>query len=135
MHSKKPRITQKKPIKETQKEIPRFKEAVENCQEKIFESARAIADDYIDSQKEIFDLFQQSNWISRLGEGNGTFWSNWMSTITKRMTETYANTTSSYVHTYLPLQDLQITWFLLIRKHLRSLHSMQKSSQRYLLTM
>ena len=84
-------------LKETQKEIPRFKEAVENCQEKIFESARAIADDYIDSQKEIFDLFQQSNWISRLGEGNGTFWSNWMSTLTNRMTETYANTTSSYV--------------------------------------
>jgi hypothetical protein len=84
-------------LKETQKEIPRFKEAVENCQEKIFESARAIADDYIDSQKEIFDLFQQSTWISRLRDGNGTFWSNWMSTLTNRMTEIYANTTSSYV--------------------------------------
>jgi hypothetical protein len=86
-----------KAVKETQKEIPRYKEAVKNCQEKILEFARAIADDYIDSQKEIFDLFQQLTWISRLGEGNGTFWSNWMSTLTNRMTKTYANTTSGYV--------------------------------------
>jgi hypothetical protein len=88
-----------KAVKEAQKEIPRYKEAFGNYQEKILQSSREIADDYIDSQKEIFGLFQQSTWISRLGEGNeyGTFWSNWMSTITKRMTETYANTISSYV--------------------------------------
>jgi hypothetical protein len=88
-----------KAVKEAKKEIPRYKEAVGNYQEKILESARGITDDYIDSQKEIFGLFQQSTWISRLGEGNeyGTFWSNWMSTMTKRITETYANTISSYV--------------------------------------
>jgi hypothetical protein len=88
-----------KAVKEAQKEIPRYKEAFGNYQEKILQSSREIADDYIDSQKEIFGLFQQSTWISRLGEGNeyGTFWSNWMSTITKRMTETYANTISSHI--------------------------------------
>jgi hypothetical protein len=88
-----------KAVKEAKKEIPRYKEAVGNYQEKILESARGITDDYIDSQKEIFGLFQQSTWISRLGEGNeyGTFWSNWTSTIIKRIAETYANTISSYV--------------------------------------
>lgn len=88
-----------KAVKEARKEIPRYKEAVGNYQEKILESAREITDDYIDSQKEIFGLFQQSTWMSRLGEGNeyGKFWSNWMSTITRRMTETYANIISSYV--------------------------------------
>jgi hypothetical protein len=88
-----------KAVKEAKKEIPRYKEAVGNYQEKILESARGITDNYIDSQKEIFSLFQQSTWISRLGEGSeyGTFWSNWMSTMTKRITETYANTISSYV--------------------------------------
>jgi hypothetical protein len=88
-----------KAVKEAKKEIPRYKEAVGNYQEKILESARGITDDCIDSQKEIFGLFQQSTWISRLGEGNeyGTFWSNWTSTIIKRIAETYANTISSYV--------------------------------------
>jgi hypothetical protein len=88
-----------KAVKEAQKEIPRYKEAFGNYQEKILQSSREIADDYIDSQKEIFGLFQHSTWISRLGEGNeyGAFWSDWMSTLTKRMTETYANTISSYV--------------------------------------
>jgi hypothetical protein len=88
-----------KAVKEAKKEIPRYKEAVGNYQEKILESAKGITDDYIDSQKEIFGLFQQSTWISRLGEGNeyGTFWSNWMSAITRRTTETYANTISSFV--------------------------------------
>jgi hypothetical protein len=90
-----------KAVKEAQKEIPRYKEAFGNYQEKILQSSREIADDYIDSQKEIFGLFQHSTWISRLGEGNeyGAFWSDWMSTLTKRMTETYANTISSYVDT------------------------------------
>lgn len=87
-----------KAIKEAKKEIPRYKEAVGNYQEKILESARGMTDNYIDSQKEIFSLLQQSTWIPRLEQGNeyGTFWSNWISTITKNLTETYANTVGSY---------------------------------------
>jgi hypothetical protein len=87
-----------KAIKEAKKEIPRYKEAISNYQEKILESARGMTDNYIDSQKEIFSLLQQSTWISRLGQGNeyGNFWSNWMYAITKRVTETYANTVGSY---------------------------------------
>ncbi|MDQ3838014.1 MAG: hypothetical protein M3297_01965, partial [Thermoproteota archaeon] len=87
-----------KAIKEAKKEIPRYKEAVGNYQEKILESARGITDNYIDLQKEIFSLLQQSTWMPRSGQGNeyGTFWSNWMSTITKRVIEAYANTVGSY---------------------------------------
>jgi hypothetical protein len=97
-----------KAVKEAKKEIPRYKEIVGNYQEKILESARAIADDYIDSQREIFGLFQQSTWISRLGKGNeyGAFWSNWMSTITKRMTETHANIISGYVDSLYAVTSL-----------------------------
>ena len=40
-----------KAVKEARKEIPRYKEAVGNYQEKILESAREITDDYIESQK------------------------------------------------------------------------------------
>jgi hypothetical protein len=89
-----------KAIKEAKKEIPRYKEAVSNYHEKILESARGMTDNYIDSQKEIFSLLQQSTWISRLGQGNeyGNFWSNWMYTITKRVTETYAGSYADSIY-------------------------------------
>ena len=85
-------------LKEAKREVPRYREAINNHQEKTLEAAKEIADNYIDSEKEIFNLFQQSAWMSRLGENEyGTFWLNWTSTITKRMTETYANIVSGYL--------------------------------------
>jgi hypothetical protein len=90
-------------VKEAKKEIPRYREAINNYQEKTLEATKEIAENYIDSQKEILNLFQQSAWISRLGENEyGTFWlKNWIPTITKRMTETYANIVSGYLGSIL----------------------------------
>jgi hypothetical protein len=89
-------------LKEAKREVPRYREAINNHQEKTLEAAKEIADNYIDSQKEIFNLFQQSAWMSRLGENEyGIFWLNWTSTITKRMTETYANLVSGYLGSIL----------------------------------
>ena len=89
-------------LKEAKREVPRYREAINNHQEKTLEAAKEIADNYIDSQKEIFNLFQQSAWMSRLGENEyGTFWLNWTSSVTKRMTETYANLVSGYLGSIL----------------------------------
>ena len=89
-------------LKEAKREVPRYREAINNHQEKTLEAAKEIAYNYIDSQKEIFNLVQQSAWMSRLGENEyGTFWLNWTSTITKRMTETYANIVSGYLGSIL----------------------------------
>jgi hypothetical protein len=92
------KVNTEKAVKEAKKEIPRYREAINNNQEKTLESIKEISENYIDSQKEIFNLFQESAWMSRLG-GNefGTFWSNWISPITKGMTDTYGNIASSYV--------------------------------------
>lgn len=85
-------------VKEAKKEIPRYRETINNYQEKTLETAREIAENHIDSQKEIFNLFQQSAWVSRLG-GNeyGSFWLNWMPTIAKGMTQIYASVVSGYL--------------------------------------
>jgi hypothetical protein len=85
-------------VKEAKKEIPRYREAINKYQEKRLEATREIVENYIDSQKEIFNLFQQSAWASRLG-GNeyGSFWLNWMPTITKGMTQTNASMVSGYL--------------------------------------
>ena len=89
-------------LKEAKREVPRYREAINNHQEKTLEAAKEIADNYIDSQKEIFNLFQQSAWMSILGRIEyGTFWLNWTSSVTKRMTETYANIVSGYLGSIL----------------------------------
>jgi hypothetical protein len=85
-----------KAVKEAKKEIPRYTEAVNEYQEQTLEAAREIAENYIDSQKEIINSFQQSTWVSQVGNAYQTFWSNWMLS-PKRMTETYANMVSHSV--------------------------------------
>ena len=87
-----------KAVKEAKKEIPRYREAINNYQEKTLEAAREIAESYIDSQKEILNLYQHSAWMSRLGRDDyGTFWLNWVFTVTKSVTEIYANMISGNV--------------------------------------
>jgi hypothetical protein len=89
-------------LTEAKKEVPRYREAINNHQEKTLEAAKEIADYYIDSQKEIFNLFQQSAWMSILSRNEyGTFWLNWTSSVTKRMTETYAKIVSDYLGSIL----------------------------------
>jgi hypothetical protein len=89
-------------LKEAKMEVPRYREAINNHQEKTLDAAKEIADYYIDSQKEIFNLFQQSAWMSILSRNEyGTFWLNWTSSVTKRMTETYAKIVSGYLGSIL----------------------------------
>ena len=83
-------------VQEARKEIPRYTEAVNNYQEQILESAKEIAENYIDSQKDIINSFQQSAWISRIRNAYQTFWSNWVVS-PREMTETYANMVSRSV--------------------------------------
>jgi hypothetical protein len=94
-------------LTEAKKEVPRYREAINNHQEKTLEAAKEIADYYIDSQKEIFNLFQQSAWMSILSRNEyGTFWLNWTSSVTKRMTETYAKIVSGYLGSILAATTL-----------------------------
>jgi hypothetical protein len=86
----------KRAVKEAQKEVPRYTETVKSYQEKTIEVAREIAENHIDSQKEIIRLLQQSSWMKWLGErGYRFFWPNWISS--KRMSETFATMVVNYV--------------------------------------
>ncbi len=83
-------------VKEAKKEIPRFTEAINSYQEKTLETAKELAENHIDSQKEIINLFQQSAWMSRLRENTyETLWPNWISS--KWITEAYTKMISTYV--------------------------------------
>lgn len=83
-------------VKEAKKEVPRYTEAVNSYQEKTIEVAREIAENHIDSQKEIIKLLQQSSWMKWLGErGYRFFWPNWISS--KGLSETFAAMVINYV--------------------------------------
>lgn len=88
--------TKLRAVKEAKKEVPRYTEAVNSYQEKTIEVAREIAENHIDSQKEIIKLLQQSSWMKWLGErGYRFFWPNWISS--KGMSETFAAMVINYV--------------------------------------
>jgi hypothetical protein len=83
-------------VLEAKKEIPRYTEAINNYQEQILQSAKEIAENYIDSQKDIINSYQQSAWFSQIGNAYQRFWSSWVVS-PKKMTETYANMVSCSV--------------------------------------
>ena len=84
-----------KAAKDVKKEIPRHIEAINNYQEKMLEVAREIAEDYIDSQKEIINSFRQSKWVSRLTENTNEVRQpnllslTWITEVSTKMISTY----------------------------------------------
>jgi coenzyme F420-reducing hydrogenase alpha subunit len=83
-------------LQEARKEIPRYMEAVNKYQEHILGATEEMAENYVDSQKEIINSIQQSAWTSRLRDNNNeTRWPNWISS--KWITEAYTKMISTYV--------------------------------------
>ena len=78
---------------EARNQIPRYTQAVNDYQEQTIQATREIADNYIDSQKEIINSFQ-SALIPQLENANRVLWSNWVSP--RHFTETYARIVSNF---------------------------------------
>ena len=72
---------------EAHRELPRYMQTVTDNQEHIVQAARGIAENYLESQKEITSSFQ-TVWNS--------FFDNYFWNSPKRMTETYARVVSSF---------------------------------------
>ena len=83
----------RKTTDEARNQIPRYTQAVNDYQEQTIQATREIADNYLDSQKEIINSFQ-SAWIPQIENANRVFWSNWFSP--RHITETYARIVSSF---------------------------------------
>lgn len=72
---------------EAHRQLPRYMQTVTDNQEQIVQAARGIAENYLESQKEITSSFQTA-WSS--------FFDNYFWNSPKRMTETYARVVSSF---------------------------------------
>jgi hypothetical protein len=76
---------------EARKEIPRYTQTVNEYQEETIQASREIADNYIESQKQIINSLQ-SAWVPFAENTYGVFWNYWVSP--RRATELYARTVS-----------------------------------------
>ena len=84
--------TVKKTTDEALKEIPRFTKAVNEYQEETIQATKDIADNFLDSQKEIIHSLQ-SLWVPYIENVQNSYWSYWASP--KRATENYARAVSN----------------------------------------
>ncbi len=84
--------TVKKTTDEALKEIPRFTKAVNEYQEENIQATKDIADNFLESQKEIIHSLQ-SLWVPYIENVQNSYWSYWASP--KRVTENYARAVSN----------------------------------------
>ena len=77
---------------EARKDIPRYTQAANEYQEQTIQVTIEIADNYLESQKEIINSFQ-SAWVPAIERAYAVFWNYWMSP--RRITDMYARTVSS----------------------------------------
>ena len=80
--------------REAAKEIPQYTQRLGNIQEQTIHTTREIADNYIESQKEIISIYQ-SVWTPFVENANSRFWNYW-SISPKGLAETYGTVVSSF---------------------------------------
>jgi len=82
----------KKTTDEAIKEIPRYTKAISEYQEESIQATKDIADNFLESQKEVIHSVQ-SLWIPYIENAQNSYWSYWTSP--KRATENYARVVSN----------------------------------------
>ena len=80
--------------REAAREIPQYTQRLGDIQEQTIQTTREIADNYIESQKEIISIYQ-SVWTPFVENANSRFWNYW-SISPKEMAETYGTVVSSF---------------------------------------
>ena len=80
--------------REAAKEIPQYTQMLGDIQEETIKTTREIADNYIESQKEIISIYQ-SVWTPYLENANSRFWNYWWIS-PKGFAETYGTVVNSF---------------------------------------
>jgi hypothetical protein len=84
-------------IDESRSQIPRYTQAVSDYQEQTIQAAREIADNYVESQKQIINSFQSV--LTPYGENVNDITANWATLFSpRRVSEAYANIVSNFAN-------------------------------------
>ncbi len=76
------------------REMPQYTRSLGNIQEQTIQTTIEIADNYIESQKQIINIYQ-SVWTPVVENTNSRFWNYWWLS-PKGMTDTYGNVVSNF---------------------------------------
>ena len=79
---------------EKPRDIPQYTQRLGDIQEQTIQTTKEIADNYIESQKEIISIYQ-SVWTPFIENANSRFWNYW-SISPKGVAETYGTVISSF---------------------------------------
>jgi hypothetical protein len=82
----------RKTTEEAKKQVPQFTKAINEYQEESIEATRDIAENFLDSQKQVINSYQ-SLWVPYMENVQNTYWSYWASP--DRMTEKYTRAVSN----------------------------------------
>jgi hypothetical protein len=88
---------------EARKDIPRYTQIVNEYQEETIQAARQMADNYLESQKEILNSFQ-SAWLPQIDAANRAVTSNWTSP--RHVTDNYARLVSAFADNTIAVTKL-----------------------------
>lgn len=80
--------------REAARDIPQYTQRLGDIQEQTIQTTKEIADNYIESQKEIISIYQ-SVWTPFIENANSRFWNYW-SISPKGIAETYGTVISSF---------------------------------------
>ena len=83
----------RKSTDEARKDIPRYTQAASEYQEQTIDTARELADTFLESQKQILSSLQ-SAWLPQIDAANRVFTSSWMSP--RQFAQIYANMISNF---------------------------------------
>jgi hypothetical protein len=82
----------RKTTEEAKKQAPQFTKTMNEYQEESIEATRDIAENFLESQKQVINSYQ-SYWIPYMENVQNTYWSYWASP--NRMTENYTRAVSN----------------------------------------
>jgi hypothetical protein len=88
---------------EARKDIPRYTQIVNEYQEETIQAARQMADNYLESQREIINSLQ-SAWLPQIESVNKAFTTNWTSP--RHVTEHYARLVSTFADNTIAVTKL-----------------------------
>jgi hypothetical protein len=90
--------------REAARDIPQYTQRLGDIQEQTIQTTREIADNYIESQKEIISIYQ-SVWTPFIENANSRFWNYW-SISPKGIAETYGTVISSFADNVISVTRL-----------------------------
>ena len=90
--------------REAARDIPQYTQRLGDIQEQTIQTTKEIADNYIESQKEIISIYQ-SVWTPFIENANSRFWNYW-SISPKGVAETYGTVISSFADNVISVTRL-----------------------------